>query len=44
MSEETACAVTHYGNCVGLHYSDLPLVLQGRVGAHRLGVVGNALI
>jgi len=41
MSEETACAGTHYGNCV--HQSDLPLVLQGRVGAHKLGVVENAI-
>jgi len=41
MSEETACPGTHYGYC--LHQSDLPLTLQGRVGAHKLGVVGNII-
>ena len=35
------CAGTHYGNRV--HYSDLLLVLQGRVAAHKLGVVGNTI-
>ena len=35
------CAGTHYGNRV--HYSDLLLVLQGRVGAHKLGEVGNTI-
>jgi len=44
MSKETACAVTHYGNCVYL--SDLPLMLQlqGRVGAYKIDVVGNTLL
>ena len=32
---------SHYGNCV--HLSDLLLVLQGRVGAHELGLVGNII-
>ena len=41
MSEEMVCAGTHCSNCV--HESDLPLVLQGRVGAHKLGVVGNTI-
>ena len=39
VSEEMVCAGTHCSNCV--HQSDLLLVLQGRVGAHTLGVVGN---
>jgi len=41
MPEETACAGTHYGNCV--HWSDFPRMLQGRVGAHKLGMVGNTI-
>ena len=40
MSEETVRTGTHYSNCV---QSDLMLVLQGRVGAHKLDVVGNAI-
>ena len=39
MSEEMVCAGIHYSNCV----SDLLLVLQGRVGAHKLGEVGNTI-
>ena len=32
---------SYCSNCV--HQSDLLLVLQGRVGAHKLGVVGNTI-
>ena len=41
MSEEAACVGTFYGNCV--HKRDFPLVLQGKVAAHKLVVVGNTI-
>ena len=41
MSEEMVCAGTHCSSCV--HQSDLLLVLQGRVEAHKLGEVRNTI-
>ena len=43
MSEENlmVCARTHCSYCI--RKSDLLLVLLGRVGAHKLGEVGNTI-
>ena len=43
MSEETACAGTHYGICVYISQTCRSCYKAGRVGVHKLSVMGNAI-